>query len=51
MQLTNEELLNVNGGNLYSVINSLTKFYTFCADLGRAVGSTLKGLFGKNYCA
>lgn len=50
MNLSNEELSNIKGGALYSTLNSLTKFFTFFYDLGKSVGSTLKGIFGKNYC-
>ena len=52
MELTNYELVSINGGNVVSatMINAIARGINVVYSLGRALGSAIRYVFGKKYC-
>jgi len=52
MELTNYELININGGSTISaaMINAIARGINVVYSLGRALGSAIRYVFGKKYC-
>ena len=52
MELTNYELININGGNTVSaaLINAVARGISVLYSLGKALGSAIRYIISKTYC-
>lgn len=50
MKLNNAELYNIVGGANASLLNSIARIVTTVIEIGRMIGSSIRRIFGKNYC-
>ena len=51
MQLSKQELFNIKGGAITAtMINALSRAVAALWEIGRAVGSTLRRIFSKDFC-
>ena len=51
MKLSNNELININGGGLTAAyLNAAARAVSTILDFGRTVGSTIRSAFSKKWC-
>ena len=52
MELTKEELKDINGGTMISaaLFNAIVRGSEFLLGLGRSLGTSIRRYFSRNYC-